>query len=59
MSDHELTLRPMLPGEVDSAVEIINAIDEDDAENAEHSYRELGIDNQFVLASGEKVIGVT
>lgn len=59
MSDAELTLRPMVADEVAPAVAIIDAIDEDDAQSAEHSYREMGLDNQFVLAAGDDVIGVT
>ena len=58
MSDAEFTLRPMTTDDVTAAVAIIEAVDEDDAQSAEHSYQELGLDYQFVLASDE-VIGVT
>jgi len=49
----------MVPDDIAPAIAIIESIDEDDAQNAEHSYQELGLNNQFVLSLDHEVLGVT
>lgn len=53
------TLRPMYMSDLVTVLKIIDAHDEDDATAAEDDYQSDGIENQFVLELGEKIIGVT
>ncbi|MCG6971208.1 MAG: GNAT family N-acetyltransferase [Gammaproteobacteria bacterium] len=52
-------LRLMQPEDIDTVIAIIEANDEDDAEEAAQSYQNLGLENQFVLTRSEKILGVT
>ena len=52
-------LRLMQPEDIDTVIKIIDANDEDDAEEAAHSYQNLGLENQFVLTRAEQILGVT
>jgi len=55
----KMVLRPMLEEDVSSVLRIIDAHDEDDAEEAEENYQQAGIGDQYVLTDEETVIGVT
>mgnify|MGYP000220369544 FL=1 len=52
-------LRPMNMSDLVKVVKIIEAHDEDDGEAAEKDYLDSGVENQFVLESNGKIIGVT
>jgi len=52
-------LRPMNMSDLVKVVKIIEAHDEDDGEAAEKDYLDSGVENQFVLESDGKIIGVT
>jgi ribosomal protein S18 acetylase RimI-like enzyme len=52
-------LRLMEPEDIDAVIAIIEANDEDDAEEAAHSYQNLGLENQFVLTRSDHIVGVT
>lgn len=52
-------LRPMTMNDLNTVLKIIHNHDEDDAEAAEADFQQNGLENQFVLALDEQVIGVT
>ncbi len=54
-----VAVRQMQESDLEAVLELIEEIDEDDAEEAEYSYQHYGLDNQFVLTENEQVIGVT
>lgn len=58
-SNTQADLRPLLEEDVPFVLAIINEHDEDDADEAEASYAEQGLDNQFVLVRGEDILGVS
>ncbi|MDH5181110.1 MAG: GNAT family N-acetyltransferase [Gammaproteobacteria bacterium] len=51
-------LRPMYMSDLNTVVKIIEATDEDDAEEAREIYQEYGVEGQFVLEHDNKIIGV-
>ena len=54
------TLREMQSEDIDAVVAVIDSQDEDDAEEAESMYREMGgVLDQYVLELDGKIIGVT
>jgi ribosomal protein S18 acetylase RimI-like enzyme len=54
------TLREMQSEDIDAVLAVIDSQDEDDAEEAESGYREMGgVLDQYVLEKDGKVIGVT
>lgn len=58
--DYDLAqLRPLQQEHLDAVLAIIAEVDEDDAEEAAESYRENGLDDQYVLMLGEQIFGVT
>ncbi len=52
-------LRPMKARDLEAVLNIIREHDEDDSEEAEESYEEFGVEGQYVLTEGGKVVGVT
>ncbi len=58
-TDTQAELRPMLEADLPHVLAIINEHDEDDADEAEGSYAEQGLDNQFVLVRDEAILGVS
>lgn len=54
-----MELRPMSPGDVQTALQIIRQHDEDDYEVATESYEKYGLEDQYVLADQGSVVGVT
>jgi ribosomal protein S18 acetylase RimI-like enzyme len=58
-AEAQAELRPMQEADLPFVLTIINQHDEDDAEEAEESYAEQGLENQFVLVRGEEILGVS
>ncbi|HUP78852.1 MAG TPA: hypothetical protein VM260_09875, partial [Pirellula sp.] len=56
-AEGNLELRPMTSSDVQMALRIIHDYDEDDAAEAQETYRR-GIDGQFCLCENGAVIGV-
>lgn len=54
-----LSLRKMSSEDIPTVIQLINSHDEDDAEEAQRSYEQSGIDDQYVLTQNDAVIGVT
>lgn len=52
-------VRAMYMSDLASVIEIITDFDEDDGEAAEAELEDVGIDGQFVLVDGERVLGIT
>lgn len=52
-------LRQMYLNDLRKVLDIIEAVDDDDAEAAERDYHEEGFDNQYVLELEQRIIGVT
>ncbi|MBL4772743.1 MAG: GNAT family N-acetyltransferase [Alcanivoracaceae bacterium] len=59
MKDQLISIRPMLDEDLDSILEIIEEHDEDDAQEAQRDYQDVGISGQYVILYDNKVIGVT
>ena len=59
MLSEGLELRPMDENDIPAVVALIQAIDEDDAEEASESYTQRGLENQFVLTRDGRLLGVT
>ena len=54
-----ISIRQMLDEDIDAVLEIIDGHDEDDAEEAERDYQEMGIAGQFVMLLADQIIGVS
>lgn len=52
-------LQPMKSKHLDAVLHIIHEHDEDDAEAADISYQQEGLDNQYVLCMGNEVVGMS
>lgn len=59
LTDKQSELRIMHMSDLSRVLNIINAHDDDDGEAAEADYDNNGIEHQYVLSLGERVIGIT